>query len=136
VRFRAAIKEPEELAFLFLAISIGLGLGAGQLMITLSAFVVISLLIVGRHFYYQKEKEYNLYLTVSGRNVELKDVVGILNKNCVSVHLKRFDQSDSLLEASFFVEFGSFAKLEKTKEELNKLSKLLTISYLDKIDTY
>ena len=30
VRFRAAIKEPEELAFLFLAISIGLGLGAGQ----------------------------------------------------------------------------------------------------------
>jgi ABC-type spermidine/putrescine transport system permease subunit II len=29
VRFRAAIKEPEELAFLFLAISAGLGLGAG-----------------------------------------------------------------------------------------------------------
>ena len=28
VRFRAAIKEPEELAYLFLAISIGLGLGA------------------------------------------------------------------------------------------------------------
>ena len=30
VRFRAAIKEPEELTFLFVAISIGLGLGAGQ----------------------------------------------------------------------------------------------------------
>src|SRR3989338_7878078 len=27
IRFRSAIKEPEELAFLFLAISIGLGLG-------------------------------------------------------------------------------------------------------------
>ena len=30
VRFRAAIKEPEELAFLFLTIAIGLGFGAGS----------------------------------------------------------------------------------------------------------
>ncbi|MCI0696355.1 DUF4956 domain-containing protein [candidate division KSB1 bacterium] len=30
VRFRAAIKEPEELAYLFLAIGIGLGFGADQ----------------------------------------------------------------------------------------------------------
>src|SRR4051794_22120745 len=30
VRFRAAIKEPEELAYLFLAISVGLGFGASQ----------------------------------------------------------------------------------------------------------
>jgi hypothetical protein len=37
VRFRAAIKEPEELAYLFLAISVGLGLGAGQALLTLVA---------------------------------------------------------------------------------------------------
>ena len=30
VRFRAAIKEPEELTFLFICIAIGVGLGAGQ----------------------------------------------------------------------------------------------------------
>src|SRR3989339_1079171 len=30
VRFRAAIKEPEELAYLFLNIGIGLGMGANQ----------------------------------------------------------------------------------------------------------
>ena len=35
VRFRAAIKEPEELVYLFLIIAIGLGCGAGQLQITL-----------------------------------------------------------------------------------------------------
>jgi ABC-type spermidine/putrescine transport system permease subunit II len=29
VRFRAAIKEPEELAYLFLCVAIGLGFGAG-----------------------------------------------------------------------------------------------------------
>ena len=34
VRFRAAIKEPEELVFLFLVIATGLGCGAGQIKIT------------------------------------------------------------------------------------------------------
>ena len=34
VRFRAAIKEPEELVFLFLVIVTGLGCGAGQIKIT------------------------------------------------------------------------------------------------------
>src|SRR5210317_1354189 len=34
VRFRAAIKEPEELVYLFLIIAIGLGCGAGQVKIT------------------------------------------------------------------------------------------------------
>ena len=48
VRFRAAIKEPEELAFLFLAISIGLGLGAGQALVTIVALAVILGLIVVR----------------------------------------------------------------------------------------
>ena len=134
VRFRAAIKEPEELAFLFLSISIGLGLGAGQLMTTLIAFVIISSLIFGRHFSHKKEQNQNLYLTVSGKDIKLKEIVGILNKNCSQVNLKRFDQSkEGTLEASFIVDFASFNELEKTKTELNSLSKSITISYLDKL---
>ncbi|MCH7535605.1 MAG: DUF4956 domain-containing protein, partial [Bacteroidetes bacterium] len=61
VRFRAAIKEPEELAFLFLIIAIGLGLGAGQLVTTIIAFTIISIMIWGRHFTYKKEENQNLY---------------------------------------------------------------------------
>ena len=34
VRFRSAIKDPEELAYLFISIAIGLGMGAGQRLIT------------------------------------------------------------------------------------------------------
>ena len=37
VRFRAAIKEPEELVYLFLIIAIGLGCGANQLVIITTA---------------------------------------------------------------------------------------------------
>ena len=133
VRFRSAIKEPEELVFLFLAISIGLGLGAGQLITTLIAFIIISLFIFGRHFIHKKEENQNLSLVVSGKNIKLKEIIEALNKHCSAVHLKRFDQSEGEnIEASFFVDFDSIQNLEKTKEELEKLSKSITITYLDK----
>ena len=45
VRFRAAIKEPEELVYLFLVISTGLGCGAGQAKITVIG-IIASLLIL------------------------------------------------------------------------------------------
>ena len=41
VRFRSAVKEHEELAFLFLAIAIGLCLGADQRVVALLSFVLI-----------------------------------------------------------------------------------------------
>ena len=40
VRFRAAIKEPEELVYLFLVIATGLGGGAGQIKITISGMAI------------------------------------------------------------------------------------------------
>ena len=45
VRFRAAIKEPEELVYLFLVIATGLGGGAGQIKITISG-MAIGLIII------------------------------------------------------------------------------------------
>ena len=45
VRFRAAIKEPEELVYLFLIIAAGLGCGAGQLQITIAG-IIFSLIII------------------------------------------------------------------------------------------
>jgi len=131
VRFRAAIKEPEELAFLFLCIAIGLGFGANQVTITLTSFVIISALIFGRHISYKKEENQNLCLTISGQGLKLKDIVNVLKKNCTSVNLKRFEEND-VLEASFLVDFSSFASLEKTKEELKSISKSIKILYLDK----
>jgi len=47
VRFRAAIKEPEELVYLFLVISIGLGCGANQLLIvTIGVLIILSLIFI------------------------------------------------------------------------------------------
>src|SRR4030065_1321279 len=48
VRFRAAIKEPEELSYLFLTIGIGRGVGGDQRMITITSFLIIIGIIIGR----------------------------------------------------------------------------------------
>ena len=51
VRFRAAIKEPEELVYLFLIIAVGLGCGANQLIITTIGifFALITILIYSKY---------------------------------------------------------------------------------------
>jgi hypothetical protein len=135
VRFRAAIKEPEELAFLFLVIAIGLGLGAGQLVTTLISFCIISAVIYMRNFVYKKAENQNLCITISGKGVKLAQIVAILNKYCSDVHLKRFDENERL-ESSFLVDFSSFAKLEKAKNELKTLSEDITITYLDRMGAF
>lgn len=134
VRFRAAIKEPEELVYLFLTIAIGLGFGADQRVITMIAFAIITGIIWLKNFTHPSEDDQNLYLTISSHNprkVELKEIVQVLQKYCSGVALKRVDESKTILEASFLVEFDSFAQLERSKESLQKLSESINITFLD-----
>jgi uncharacterized membrane protein YhiD involved in acid resistance len=134
VRFRAAIKEPEELSYLFLAIAIGLGFGADQRNVTLFAFAFMIGIIWLKNISHKSENNQNLYLTISSHNpvkVKLENIIQILNKNCSAVNLKRFDESKEILEASFLVEFDNVDQLNKSKTELQELSDSIKITFLD-----
>ncbi len=134
VRFRTAIKEPEELAFLFLCIAIGLGLGANQLLITLIAFVIIVSVLMLRSFSVKQEAHQNLLLMVSTQSPDkmaLSDLVETLQQHCVAAQLKRFDETQERLEANFSVEFKDFAQLNEAKLALQQLSDSTQISFLD-----
>jgi len=65
VRFRSAIKEPEELIYLFLVIATGLGCGAGQIKITVVG-VTFSLLII-----------YIYYLVLSKKKIEYSELINL-----------------------------------------------------------
>ncbi len=134
VRFRAAIKEPEELAYLFLAIAVGLGLGADQRLITIVAFLLIAAAIAMRGLAGRAEENENLHLTVSSHNpgkVELDEIVETLKEHCSAVKVKRFDDTGDLLEASFLVEYESFERLQASKQALQALGDSVTVSFLD-----
>lgn len=134
VRFRAAIKEPEELAYLFITIAIGLGLGGDQRLITVAAFTIMVSIIWLRNFFNKSEENQNLYLTVSSHNpkkIELKNIIEVLNKTCAAVKLKRFDETKEVLEASFLVEFDSIGQLNRSKSELQALNDSVKITFLE-----
>ena len=115
VRFRAAIKEPEELAYLFLNIAIGLGFGAGQRIITIIAFIVICGIIILRKRHHKIEDIQNMYLTITSRDpqkITLEQVVETLKKFCTAVDVRRFDETKDVLEASFLIEFDDLQQLQ------------------------
>jgi uncharacterized membrane protein YhiD involved in acid resistance len=134
VRFRSAIKEPEELAYLFIAIAIGLGLGANARDVTLLAMALILGVLWIKRFFVRAQANQNLFLTVScdrSERVSLEQIVDTLRRSCAGVNLRRFDESAERLEACFLVDFDDFAKLSQGKEDLQKLSPALTISFLE-----
>ncbi len=134
VRFRAAIKEPEELAFLFLAISIGLGLGAGQALVTIVALTIILGLIVVRGLFRQGPTQPNLYLTVSSPaagTLGADRILQLLAGVGATAALKRFDQTPESLEAAFLVDFKQVAHLEQFTSRLRELSPKVKVSCLD-----
>lgn len=66
VRFRAAIKEPEELVYLFLCIAVGLSLGAELPLLAVALVAVSTLFVVIMHWNGKVKRETNLMLTVTG----------------------------------------------------------------------
>ena len=134
VRFRAAIKEPEELAYLFLCIAIGLGLGADQTVVTVVAFVLIAGVLVIRSWRGRGRHGENLHLTIHSQGpnkIDLDDIVGVLDRRCTAVNLRRVDQTGDVLEASFLVEFENFDQLKSAKNDLRGLGEGLSISIID-----
>lgn len=134
VRFRTAIKEPEELVYLFLCIAIGLGFGANQRAVTLVGFVIVMVILIFGNFYRKKNEIHNLHLVVRSKNSdedELENIVTILRTKCIDVDLKRFDDEKAIFEAAFLVKIKDFASLTKLKKELKSIKNIEQISFFD-----
>lgn len=134
VRFRAAIKEPEELAYLFLAISIGLGMGAGQFLVTLVAFVIIVGLIIIRRLVRPSHDRPNLYVTINlpaAQKLDLNQILAGLNRSGATAKLKRVDETAESMEAMFEASFPNVAKLEEFRQWLRSQSGNAKLSILE-----
>ena len=135
IRFRTAIKEPEELSYLFLAIAVGMGIGANQAIITVITLLTIAPIIFLKNVNKSSvESGQHLYLTVSSSTQdgnELDAIIKVLQKHCTHVSLKRFDENSNLLEVSFLVGFENYSQLEVSKSELQGRNDSIRVSFLD-----
>ena len=121
VRFRAAIKEPEELIYLFLTIAIGLGMGANQRFKTIIAFIVISIIIWLYSKVSKKPQDNQGYLTLSSKNPDIwsiKTINNIIEKQSDEYKLQRFDKMENLLEALFLINISNSEAIENIDKKL------------------
>jgi hypothetical protein len=134
VRFRAAIKEPEELAFLFFSIGIGIGLGDNQRLLTLLALLVGLILIGLGRLFRKRGADVNLHLIVSTQGqskLDLETVIQALQGFAKRLKLQRFDENGERMEASFMVEFTDLDALQAAREKLRSIAPDVEITFLD-----
>ena len=135
VRYRTAIKEPEELAYTFLAIAIGLGMGADQAVVTIVSLILIVSFIIIREKIKEEEGEF-VNLRISGNkisNEHIDEIVGIVKYYSKGLGLKRFDDNNQIFEIFFSVVFESYEDMMILKSELSKINDNLSVSYLENI---
>jgi hypothetical protein len=134
VRFRAAIKEPEELVYLFFAIGIGLGMGANQVVITVLAYILIMSLLAIQTFLLRKKRfqsSESMFINVSTSELSAEQVNGVLTNQFGFVELKRMDQFNGKLDLSYVVETDDIDNIIKAKDELLGLSPKVNFSFLE-----
>jgi len=134
VRFRAAIKEPEELTYLFLVIGIGLGMGANQVAITTIAFVLIlSLLFLQARVRNNKAYDLNNQMVVTLTTSVIEDTMvnQTMTRNFDSVELRRVSHHQGKTIMTYVVEAQNFSQITETKNGLLKLDPLSEFSFVD-----
>ena len=122
VRFRAAIKEPEELVFLFLIIAVGLGCGAGQINITVVGTLIAIIIIFMMYF----SKRNRQKISIDKFNVSL-----ISNKKLDKDNLKKI--IDLVSNHSLQSEFISVSQ-DSDSTTINLLSKFKNINNINELD--
>jgi hypothetical protein len=105
VRFRAAIKEPEELVYLFLVISIGLANGANQFVLSTIATLLIIIFLLARYYYNSKKQQ----------NFRFNADANILNINITDNTKKNIETVTKKLEPQF-----KYLKLKSANIDQNK----------------
>ena len=130
VRFRAAIKEPEELVYLFLIIAIGLGAGAGQYKATISLTVFSIIVIYGQNFLKKSDKtivDTNVLKIECIKNAfeTIQNEVNQISKNFdIDLILKSYNSSDSNCSLTYLLNFKSELSEKKQSEIIQSFNKI------------
>ena len=122
VRFRTAIKEPEELVYLFMAIAIGLGLGADQRWPTILALGIILAYLLARHVMTPQPDKNNLYFNIAAPSGEatFSHINDVLLAHAAAAELRRFDTTPENLQATYLIQCADDAALAALMDALQE----------------
>ncbi|WP_299766960.1 DUF4956 domain-containing protein [uncultured Dokdonia sp.] len=135
VRFRTAIKEPEELGYFFMAIAIGLGMGANQLLPTLIGFVVLLLIIILQHKGQSSSITQNLLVSLEcdtdKKTAIIKDISDTVSANTSQIEVKRIKHEARSVAINFLVKVKSLEDLNNINEKLIAIDPNVQVTFID-----
>lgn len=126
VRFRVAIKEPEEIAYLFLIIAIGIGLGAFQFTLTIIATPIIIGLIIFRTHLSKKlsnsngpVSNYNInIISKKAKDVGIAPFKKILETKTENASLKHYSEDEESASILVYADFRDTQALDDCRKAL------------------
>ncbi len=137
VRFRAAIKEPEELTYLFLTIGIGLTTGANKPILAALAIALIMILLFLNILFRSKQIKGNniIFINIKTKIGDLQEITKIAEDSLTYVELKRMDNLDNGGNfVSFLAKSDQISQLSKLRERFLKADPTMKISIIDQPD--
>ena len=137
IRFRTAIKEPEEISYLFICIGIGLGLGANYKLITIMAVIlIIASIIIKEKFFGNKEVSNEaIYLTLNfNGKLDLDKILNLCKNYCSSVYLRDFDLLIDKSQIGLVINFEDSNNIDNLIKEIKYINEKIEINLINKTD--
>ncbi len=137
IRFRTAIKEPEELGYFFIAIAIGLGFGANQLLPTVIGSIVLFIIVyLSNKSKVKNTINQNLLISLSEtkNNDRIKlqsEITAIIAKNSSRTELIRLNVNKSNLDYNFLVVLNDYNSVNEITNSLTNLDENISITFID-----
>ena len=133
VRFRTAIKDPEELIFLFISITIGLGIGAEQNIPTVIGVLLLLAYMGVKVLLTRKHKESNMYINIFMEQPEkprLDDIQACISSHVALSDFRRFDSAEGQMQVTFLIDIDDTHQLNNLVEDLHQQFPITEISFL------
>ena len=146
VRFRAAIKEPEELVYLFFIIGIGLANGANQFLVAITATFLTLLILYLRKIY--NDKKNSNQITESSTNIlqlqlfnekeKSEIIINDLKKRVNYFNLKSFSSEQDIRQYNFWfdVDKNNLNELLAKIEQITAKNKDIKIQIYSRSGVY
>jgi hypothetical protein len=139
VRFRAAIKEPEELVYLFLIISIGLGCGSGQVAIVSTGVLVILIIIflifkikdTKKKYSLDEKLNFSVIHNYKTNEEDIEDLKKLLLQNSLSVKLISLVKTEISTTINFQLQLENFNELNKLVNLIQKKDVKVVVAQSD-----
>lgn len=136
VRFRSAIKDPEELTMLFLVIGLGLLGGANKPILAIVSFALIfPILYLNARLAKNKGMITNkAFLNINTTLSSISDITSAIESHTDYLEVKRIDSSQNGLNASFYCTINDPNALQKIIEGIQSKDDQAKVSFVEQPD--